>query len=297
MNFENNLLKRAENAENIIKEYMPVPGCYDGAIIEAMNYSVMAGGKRLRPVLIEVVYRLFGGKDDVVKPCMAAMEMLHSYTLVHDDLPAIDNDDYRRGRYTTHKEFGEAAAILAGDGLLHQAYETFIKAFDYGVSEQTVKALRIFGDCTGIKGMLGGQAADVLNCGMEIADDLMYYIYDLKTGALIKGSMMIGAALAGAADGEIEKIAKAGTLIGLAFQIKDDILDLTGDEAVIGKPVHSDEKNNKKTYVTVNGIDKSEEDIRKFSKEAKEIIGEIGSDDEERRFLTELIDYLVDRNK
>lgn len=294
---ETKIAAQAKDIEERMYAFLPEISGNQKVVIDAMHYTFKAGGKRLRPMLMEETFRMFGGQGKVVEPFMAAIEMIHTYSLVHDDLPALDNDDYRRGRYTTHKEFGEAAAILAGDGLLHQAYETFIKAFDYGVSEQTVKALRIFGDCTGIKGMLGGQAADVLNCGMEIADDLMYYIYDLKTGALIKGSMMIGAALAGAADGEIEKIAKAGTLIGLAFQIRDDILDLTGDEAVIGKPVHSDEKNNKKTYVTVNGIDKSEEDIRKFSKEAKEIIGEIGSDDEERRFLTELIDYLVDRNK
>lgn len=297
MNFENKLKNSAQYAEDIIKEYMPVAGLYDREIIEAMNYSVMAGGKRLRPVLMNSVYRLMGGKEQVVKPCMAAMEMLHSYTLVHDDLPALDNDDYRRGRYTTHKEFGEPAAILAGDGLLHHAYETFIRVFEYGVSADYVKALRIFGDCTGIKGMLGGQAADVLNSGKTLSDDLMYYIYDLKTGALIKGSMMIGAALAGASDEDIQSISRAGTLIGLAFQIRDDILDLTGDEEVIGKPVHSDEKNNKKTYVTVNGIDKSVEDIKRFSMEAKDIINKIGTDCEEREFLLELIDYLVDRNK
>lgn len=297
MNFVNKLEERAAHAEEVIRGYMPVPGKYDSHIIEVMNYSIMAGGKRLRPVLTESVYRLFGGSGDEAEPCMAAIEMLHSYTLVHDDLPALDNDDYRRGRYTAHKKYGEAAAILAGDGLLHLAYETFIKLFDYGISDRYVRALRIFGECTGINGMLGGQAADVINSGKPVEDDLLYYIYEKKTGALIKGSMMMGAALAGADDTDMEAVERAGTLIGLAFQIKDDILDLTGDENITGKPVHSDEKNNKKTYVSINGIEKSEMDIKDYSAEAVRIINGIGCNREERDFLTELTEYLVNRNK
>lgn len=182
MNFKEELRIRTDYADNVIKEFLPKEEGFNKELCEAMNYSVNAGGKRLRPILLHTFYKLFGGDSDIVKPCMAAYEMLHTYSLVHDDLPAIDNDNYRRGMPTTHARFGEATAILAGDGLLHQAYETFIKIFDTEISTRTVKALKIFGDKTGINGMLGGQSADVLHTGEVISDELLYYIYEKKQG-------------------------------------------------------------------------------------------------------------------
>lgn len=298
MNFKEELKQRTAEALEIVLAYLPKAGKYDGELVEAMNYSVGAGGKRLRPLLMMSFNRLYGGDGVSVKPFMAAMEMLHTYSLVHDDLPAIDNDDYRRGEYTTHKRFGEAAAILAGDGLLHHAYETAFKAFDLCSDKETViRALRIFGDRTGINGMLGGQAADVINTSRSIDDGLMYYIYEKKTGALIEGSMMIGAALAGASDGDLKTVCRIGADIGMAFQIRDDILDVTGDESVIGKPKGSDERNNKKTYVSVNGLDKAQEDAEEYSSEARSLLEGLGTNDGERAFIAELFDYLCSRDK
>ena len=299
MDFDKMLSERTGEAEKIISEYMPEPGRFNGRLVEAMNYSLTAGGKRLRPVLMMSFFRLMGGKGKVVEPFMAAMEMLHNYSLVHDDLPAIDNDDYRRGRLTTHRCFDEPTAILAGDGLLHQAYETALKVFDISCENvgNIITALKIFGDCTGINGMLGGQAADVFNTGRDISDELMYYIYDKKTGALIEGSMMIGASLAGAGTDDLSRIKQIGSDIGMAFQIRDDILDIYGDEKVTGKPSMSDERNNKKTYVTVNGKEKSQKDIEKLSDRACASLNTLGRECEERNFLTELFEYLTKRDK
>lgn len=297
MNFEQILDDRTEYANKVISKYLPEAGLFNIEITEAVNYSINVGGKRLRPVLINAFYRLFGGKDELCEPCMAALEMLHTYSLVHDDLPALDNDDYRRGMPTAHKKYGEAIAILSGDGLLHCAYETFIKVFDMEISENTVKALKIFADKTGLKGMLGGQSADVINTGREISDELMYYIYEKKTGAIIEGAMMIGAALAGCKDNELEKVCQIGKYVGMAFQIRDDILDVNGNEEELGKPLHSDEKNNKKTYIKVNGLEKSEADIEQFSRDAADLLSEIGTDDDEREFVKELIISLAGRKK
>lgn len=298
MRFEEELQRRTYEAGQIVLELLPKFGRFDGELIEAMNYSVGVGGKRLRPLLMMSFNRLYGGDGQTVRPFMAAMEMLHTYSLVHDDLPAIDNDDYRRGEYTTHKRYGEATAILAGDGLLHYAYETALKAFDTGDNtEYVIKALKIFSDKTGINGMLGGQAADVINTGKNIDDDLMYYIYEKKTGALIEGSMMIGAALAGASDGDLDTVCRIGADIGMAFQIRDDILDVCGDDSVIGKPSGSDERNNKKTYVTVNGIDKAQSDIERLSEEACSLTEGLGADAVERAFIKELFRYLCFRDK
>lgn len=295
MSFRELLQEKVSEANEIIDSYLPKAGRFDGKLIEAMNYSIKAGGKRVRPVMMMSFYRLFGGNGKVVEPFMAAMEMLHTYSLVHDDLPAIDNDDYRRGMYTSHKKYGEALAILAGDGLLHQAYETAIKAFEYN-NENVIKALGIFGEKTGINGMLGGQTADVINTGKIIDDELMYYIYEHKTGALIEGSMMIGAVLAGAGDEDIVTVRNIGAKIGLAFQIRDDLLDIYGDEKSLGKPVNSDSRNDKKTYVTVNGRVKSELDVSRLTKEAGGLLDTLGSNEKEREFLRWIFDYLTSRN-
>lgn len=297
-NFDEELKRRTQEAQEVVLDFLPKAGRFDKELIEAMNYSVGVGGKRLRPLLMMSFNRLYEGDEMCVRPFMAAMEMLHTYSLVHDDLPAIDNDDYRRGEYTTHRRFGEAAAILAGDGLLHQAYETALKAFGFcGDKERIIRALLIFGDRTGVNGMLGGQAADVMNTGGSVDEELMRYIYEKKTGALIEGSMMIGAALAGASDGDLDTICRIGADIGMAFQIRDDILDLTGDESVIGKPLYSDERNNKKTYVSLHGLDKARKDAEAFSSEACGLLEGLGHSSVEREFMRELFIYLCSRDK
>lgn len=294
----NALLKsKTEEIQRILSDNIPDKICENLEIVSAMEYSINAGGKRLRPLIMKSFYGLYNGGGAEVESFMAAMEMLHTYSLVHDDLPALDNDDYRRGLPTTHRQYGEAVAILAGDGLLHLAYETALSAFDCGSNQQSViKALKIFGQKTGLNGMFGGQAADVINTGKEISDDLMYYIYSKKTGALIEGSMMIGAALAGASDDDIRIIESIGADIGLAFQIRDDILDIYGNEHVLGKPVNSDEKNNKKTYVTVNGREKSQRDIELLTDRAIDNLNQIGYNNNEREFLVALFRYLTSRN-
>ena len=297
MDFQKELTLRSEYAASVVLDFVPKATAFDGEIIEAMEYSLASGGKRLRPILIESFYRLFSGDENLCRPFMAAMEMLHTYSLVHDDLPALDNDDLRRGKPTTHIKYGEAVGVLAGDGLLHMAYETCIQAFDCTKNYSNVlKALRIFGNKTGLNGMFGGQSADVVNTGKDVSDELLYYIYKNKTGALIEGSMMIGAALAGASDDELAKVEKIGFNVGMAFQIRDDILDVYGDEKIFGKPVLSDDRNNKKTYLSINGLDKSRKDVEDFTSNAINMLDEIGNNNEERAFIKDLFMYLTSRN-
>lgn len=295
MNFSEKLNVRVEQIENIIKKYIPAETGYQKTVIEAMNYSILAGGKRLRPMLMQETYRLFGGKDEVIEPFMAAIEMIHTYSLVHDDLPAMDNDEYRRGRKTTHVVYGEAMGILAGDGLLNYAFETAIKAFDKTDNYvSTAKALKIFAKKTGIYGMIGGQAVDVENDGKPITKDMLDFIYELKTGALIEASMMVGAVLAGATDENIKKVEKVASNIGLAFQIQDDILDVTSTMEMLGKPINSDEKNNKITYVSLEGLDKAKHDVESVSNKALTLLNELDGSNE---FLRELIAMLITRKK
>ena len=269
-----------------------------GLIFEAMNYSVRAGGKRLRPILMEETYHMFGGSSAVIEPFMAAIEMIHTYSLVHDDLPAMDNDEYRRGKKTTHAVYGEAMGILAGDALLNLAYETAAKAFDMEVADARVaRAFTVLAKKAGVYGMVGGQVVDVES---EKSDDCpitrekLDFIYRLKTGALIESSMMIGAILAGASSDEVSRVEQIAAKLGLAFQIQDDVLDVTSTLEVLGKPVGSDEKNNKATYVTFEGLDKAVSDVERISKEAEEQLDDLGYDD---AFLKELFEYLIHREK
>lgn len=263
-----------------------------------MNYSVRAGGKRLRPMLMEETYHMFGGSSAVIEPFMAAIEMIHTYSLVHDDLPAMDNDEYRRGKKTTHAVYGEAMGILAGDALLNLAYETAAKAFDMEVIDARVaRAFTVLAKKAGVYGMVGGQVVDVES---EKSDDCpitrekLDFIYRLKTGALIESSMMIGAILAGASSDEVSRVEQIAAKLGLAFQIQDDVLDVTSTLEVLGKPVGSDEKNNKATYVTFEGLDKAVSDVERISKEAEEQLDDLGYDD---AFLKELFEYLIHREK
>jgi geranylgeranyl diphosphate synthase type II len=264
--------------------------------MEAMEYSLLAGGKRLRPMLIKETYELFGGTETVVEPFMAAMEMIHTYSLVHDDLPAMDNDEYRRGRKTTHVVYGEDMGILAGDALLNYAFETACGAFVQfpDKSEAIGKAMGILAKKAGIYGMIGGQVVDVKETGHTIEKEVLDFIYALKTGALIESSMMIGAVLAGAKEEEVQIVEKIASKVGLAFQVQDDILDVTSTSEVLGKPIHSDEKNEKTTYVTLMGIEEAEKIVEKESKEAIELLHSLPG---ENLYLEWLLEELIHRKK
>lgn len=290
--------ERVQEIEAVIHKYMPEPEGYAKTVLSAMNYTVDAGGKRLRPMLMQETYRMFDGTETVIEPFMAAIEMIHTYSLVHDDLPAMDNDEYRRGKKTTHAVYGEAMGILAGDALLNLAYETAAKAFGMEVADARVaRAFAVLAKKAGVYGMVGGQVVDVES---EKSDDCpitrekLDFIYRLKTGALIESSMMIGAILAGASSDEVSRVEQIAAKLGLAFQIQDDVLDVTSTLEVLGKPVGSDEKNNKATYVTFEGLDKAVSDVERISKEAEEQLDDLGYDD---AFLKELFEYLIHREK
>ena len=295
MDLGKELEKRIDEVNSILREYLPKEEGFQRNLLSAMNYSCMGPGKRLRPIFMNETYKLFGGKTDVVKPFMAAIEMIHSFSLVHDDLPALDNDDYRRGRKTTHIVYGEAGAILAGDALLNYAYETALKAFDIESDNKgIVAALKILAEKTGIYGMTGGQSVDVELTGKKLDRETLDFIYALKTGALIEASMTIGAVLAGASESDLERIGNAAKATGLAFQIQDDILDVIGDAEVIGKPTLSDQKNDKTTYVTFEGIDKAKAEVERLSTEAADIFASYSKED---NFLKELVLMLINREK
>ncbi len=294
LNSEEKLRSLTAEAETIIRSFLPAEEGEARDLIRAMNYSITVGGKRLRPVMMMEAYRMFGGSGREIEPFMAAMEMIHTHSLVHDDLPAMDNDLYRRGKKTTHAVFGEAAAILAGDGLLNLGYETALGAFDLtGHTDLVIRAFRILAASVGWDGMLGGQSVDVALDGQPKDAETLDYIYRKKTGALIEASLMIGAVLGGADDTQLEKIKKAGAKIGMAFQIRDDILDITGDEAALGKPVHSDSRNQKETYASIYGLERSDETVTELTAQAKALLEETGTD---CSFLCWLFEKLTSRS-
>lgn len=296
MNFKEQQNRKVGEIEIILDKYLPKEEGYQKEIMEAMAYSVTAGGKRLRPMLMQETYHLFGGEGEEIEPFMAALEMIHTYSLVHDDLPAMDNDEYRRGKKTTHVVYGEAMGILAGDALLNYAFETSVKAFEIAPEKALLigKAMKILAQKAGIYGMIGGQVVDVASCGMGLDQEKLDFIYQLKTGALIESAMMIGALLAGADDEDVAIVEKIASDIGLAFQIQDDILDVTSTTEELGKPVHSDEKNEKTTYVTLKGLEEASKDVEQISGEAISLL--LGLD-RENPFLTELIKELIHRKK
>lgn len=277
----------------MIVKFLPREEGFSTELAKAMNYSVLAGGKRLRPILMWETYRLFGGEGQVVAPFMAAMELIHTHSLVHDDLPAIDNDEYRRGKKTTHAVFGESLGILCGDALLNYAYEAAFHAFDIDRENERIPlALQILASKSGIYGMLGGQSVDVTNEGKALSEEMLLYIYENKTSALIEGAMMVGAALAGAGSEQIASIEAIGRKVGLAFQIQDDILDVTGDQEELGKPIGSDAKNQKVTYVTLRGQKEARGAVEQLSREAIELLDAL---QEKNEFLRMLILSLVAR--
>ena len=274
------LSKKIEKIEQTIDFYLPEEKGLQKTVLSAMNYSVKAGGKRLRPMLMAETYEMFGGADSsVIEPFMAAIEMIHTYSLIHDDLPALDNDALRRGMPTAHIKFGEAMAILAGDALLNYAFET-------------AKALQILTRKPGIYGMIGGQTVDVEQENKAISFDTLMYIHNNKTAALIECAMMIGAVLAGASEKEVSMIEQIANKVGIAFQIEDDILDVVSTSEEIGKPAGSDEKNGKNTYVLFKGIEQSKKDAEQYTREALQIFDEL---EYKNPFLRELLLYLVGR--
>ena len=293
--------RRAADIEEIIRAYLPAETGYQRTVLEAMNYSILAGGKRLRPMLMQETYKMFGGSGREVEPLMAAIEMIHTYSLVHDDLPAMDNDEYRRGRKTTHTVYGEAMGILAGDGLLNLAWETAMQAFPMGEQGETAHMQRIAGAVAvlarkaGVYGMIGGQTADIqAEEAEQVSMEQLLFIHEHKTAALIQAAMMAGAILAGANEQQIRQMERCAYNIGIAFQIQDDILDVTGTMEELGKPIGSDEKNHKLTYVTIRGVEASAREVERLSREAMEILSSVEGDS---GFLRELTAFLIHRRK
>ncbi len=297
--FGEQLKKKSEEIEQMILLYLPKVEGFQKKIMDAMHYSLTAGGKRLRPLMMQESFFLCNGKKrELLEPFMAALEMIHTYSLVHDDLPAMDNDEYRRGKKTTHIVYGEDIAILTGDALLNFAFETAQKSFSFCETleeyKQVAEAMKILAKKAGIYGMLGGQVIDVEASGKEIPLSYIEFIYQLKTSALLEAALLIGAILAGADEERQEKLEKAGTLIGFAFQIKDDILDISSTSEELGKPIHSDEKNQKTTYVTLKGLEQAEAVVKELSEQAILIMEEMGFKDS---FLCMLFQSLIDRRK
>lgn len=303
MDFKRELKERTENIEKILAVFAPEEQGFQKTIFQAMNYSLMSGGKRLRPLLIQETYRLFGGSHEaVIHPFMAAIEMIHTYSLIHDDLPALDNDEYRRGRKTSHVVFGEAMAILAGDALLNYAYEIAAGAFDLAENDvefrRVARALQVLTAKPGIYGMIGGQVVDVEKEGEGLEKPVLDFIHEMKTSALIECAMMIGAILAGAGAEAVEMIEKIGKNVGISFQIQDDILDVTSSLEVLGKQTHSDEKNHKTTYVTLFGVEGAAAESERLSNRAIEWLEALSKDGKAGNpFLEELICQLVHREK
>lgn len=287
------LAQYTEEVEEVVYSYLPVADGHQRTIFEAMNYSVRAGGKRLRPLLMRETYRLFGGTEEEIEPFMAAIEMIHTSSLIHDDLPCMDNDEYRRGKKTTWAVYGYDMGVLAGDALLIYAIETAAKAFSMTDNPERVGiCIRILAEKTGIYGMIGGQTVDVELTDKPIPKDKLDFIYRLKTGALLEAAMVIGAVMGGAAKEECDTVERMAANIGLAFQIQDDILDVTSSQEVLGKPVLSDEKNNKTTYVSLAGIHKAKQDVEKLSDAAIDILYSLPGKNE---FLEDLIKQLINR--
>lgn len=278
LNFKDQLREKTQKANQIIEGFLPAEEGFPESLIRAMNYSMLAGGKRIRPILLMESYQLFGGCEREAEPFMAAMEMIHTHSLIHDDLPAIDNDEYRRGKKTTHALFGEALGVLSGDALLNYAYETVlnnISSWQPDAAVRGLRALQILAAKTGVYGMLGGQSVDVLNeknQGSCLTEKELDYIYLNKTSALLEAPLMAGAVLAGATEEEVQMMEQLGRYAGLAFQIQDDILDQISTTEELGKPVHSDEKNEKVTYVTLRGIDGAAAQVQHLTEEAVQIL-------------------------
>ena len=298
MDINKEIAYKASDADRMIYRVLPAEKGYQKTVFQAMNYSVLAGGKRIRPILMLETYKLFGGSNKAIESFVAAIELIHTYSLVHDDLPAMDDDELRRGKLTTHAKFGEAMGVLAGDGLLNYAFEIALDTLDEtkGADNRAViRSLKVLAKKAGIYGMIGGQVVDVeAEKQYGISKNRLDFIYELKTGALIEATMMIGAILGGATDEEVEQIEDVAKKIGLAFQIQDDVLDVIGETGTIGKSVGSDEKNQKATYVVFEGLEKAKQEVADLTDDAIAILQELPY---ENPFLTELLRWMVLRDK
>lgn len=293
MSFKASLKDRVIYVEELLTRYMPEESGYQKTIFEAMNYSLKAGGKRLRPILTLEACKIVGGNEEDAIPFAVAIEMIHTYSLIHDDLPALDNDDLRRGRPTNHKVYGDAMAILAGDGLLNYAFEIMLKeSIGKENPSKYLKAINEIAKASGVYGMIGGQVIDIESEDKRIEMEKLDFIHLNKTAAIIVGCMRAGAIIGDASDEQLENITKYATNIGLSFQIVDDILDIVGDEAKLGKKVGSDIDNNKSTYPSLIGLEKSKEIANNLISEAKAKIEDINGDNE---FLNGLAEYIIAR--
>lgn len=286
------LEERIKLIDSSLNSFVPVVDNLQSEIYEAMRYSLMAGGKRLRPILMLEVAKLFGKDWEDVKEFACALEMIHTYSLIHDDLPAMDNDDLRRGMPTNHIRFSESTAILAGDALLNKAFEVALTATHLD-SDIIIKATQVLSHSSGTEGMIGGQIVDIASEGKSISIDTLKYIHSLKTGAIIKSACVIGAIISGADESQINAIDEYAINLGIAFQIRDDILDVTGTAEELGKPIGSDVDLNKSTYVSLCGIEKSIELVKEYSDKAKDALKIFG---DKSAFLIEFTDYLINRN-
>ncbi|MCR5311106.1 MAG: polyprenyl synthetase family protein [Lachnospiraceae bacterium] len=296
MSFKDELDARVAKVNDLLEGVLKIDAGLAEPLMEAMRYSVFSPGKRLRPIIMEETAALFDRDAKELPYFMAALELIHSYSLVHDDMPCMDNDEFRRGRKTTHAEYGEDIALLAGDGLLNFAYETAAAAFnntdDYN---RVARCMQVLTRKAGIFGMVGGQSVDVLSTKAgSLSESELLYMHKKKTGALIEAAMMIGGILGGATRDEIEDLKSAAKNIGLAFQIRDDILDVEGEFEKLGKAVHSDSVRNMDTYVTIYGMDKAKADVKAYSDDALETIASFGRRNE---FLEELIQSLINRDR
>ena len=302
LTFQKVLKEKTAQITDRIRMLLPKEEGRQRILFEAMNYSVLAGGKRVRPMLMQETYRCLGGarerEEDILVPFMGAIEMIHSYSLVHDDLPAMDNDMYRRGKLTTHAAYGHAMGILAGDGLLNFAFETALAANGQGNEGKLLqKALRVLAGKSGARGMVGGQTVDVIGTGKSFTEEELLFIYKLKTGALLEASMMAGAILAGADDETVRAMEEVAADVGLAFQIQDDVLDVTSTVEELGKAVFSDEKNKKTTYVSLFGIEAAKKMVEKLTDRALAKLGLYVGENEDGEFLKALLLSLVKRTK
>ncbi|MCC8060396.1 MAG: polyprenyl synthetase family protein [Clostridiales bacterium] len=288
------MARRKAEVDALLERYLPREEGFQKTIFEAMDYSVRAGGKRLRPILMWETYRLFGGSGREIEPFMAAIEMIHTSSLIHDDLPCMDNDELRRGKPTTWVKYGYDMAVLAGDALLIYAVETAAKALSVETpdSARIARAIGLLAEKTGIYGMIGGQVVDVEMTGQPIPGEKLDFIYRLKTGALLEASMMIGALLGGADEEQLNIVEQIAAEVGLAFQIQDDILDVTSTAGKLGKPVLSDEKNHKTTYVTLEGVEAARRAVEDHSARALEELSQLPGHNPE---LEALIRFLIAR--
>ena len=297
MAFQDELESRVGKVNKLLDGVLSIDTGLAEPLMEVMRYSVFSPGKRLRPIIMEETAALFDRDAKELPYFMAALELIHSYSLVHDDMPCLDNDEFRRGRHTTHAEYGEDMALLAGDGLLNFAYETAAAAFnDTDDFNLVARSMQVLTRKAGIFGMVGGQSVDVRStkAGSSLSENELLYMHKKKTGALLEAAMMIGGILGGATRDEIEDLKAAARNIGLAFQIRDDILDVEGEFENIGKAIGSDEALSKDTYVTIYGMDKAKADVQAYSDEALRIIA---SFDRKNPFLEELIKSLINRDR